>query len=767
MAQKITNRICLLTIFFLVTNVALSKHYNSEENINDKLGSVLTSSPTINFMGPTFVASDGIVSRNACHLSSTIFVLQTSSVTTGSTISHIWQTRIYPSGTWVDVPTATDPSFFVLTNYQDTVEIRKKINETGIGTYFSNILRLNILKPINAGTIQPLTQTIVAPSTSVVPITFSTLPSGANGRFNLFWEYTNDTTAGGSWTTATPINNVLPQNINPYTPPTALLNQTRFYRASFYYNSDVSGICPSNYYQSSNIVKIEVIPCASTSLNGGTIRNVVDPYPYPYGCNVMLIVNQTYPSGGGTSYSYLWERQLSGSTNWLPAPTTTLWQNNQPDYESSIPTDGTKYRRRVTDNCGNVAYSNEITYSYVTYYAPYGGNIKEDQTITSGGLPAQLVNHQFPIYYTDIVWQMKTTPSGSWADIPASNNLNYQPPTLTQTTYYRRKVTNNNCSRVAHDFSNVVTITVNPVATPLLGGSINYSHPNSNVCAGSTLQVINNVTTASGGYGVLTYEWQYKREADISWTSIPNSNSLNFTPTSITESTLYRRKVTDDNGNIAYSNTVSLSVLTVSVPLRGGLIGSDIFICTEIANSNFTDVVTPCGGYGNLQFEWQVERENNVFVPLPNSNSPSYNLSPVSGTWKIRRKVIDECNNTAYSNTLTIHKIDLPDQITITPTKQTFCLTNTSELMKEIFIIPTSIVNSNNTNLSYQWQKSDKVNGTFIDIPNATFSRYTPRIEPANMYYRVKVTHKQCNEILYSPIAVVVVTENCILSAKD
>ncbi|HEU4632784.1 MAG TPA: Ig-like domain repeat protein, partial [Flavisolibacter sp.] len=103
--------------------------------------------------------------------------------------------------------------------------------------------------------------------------------------------------------------------------------------------------------------------------------------------------------------------------------------------------------------------------------------------------------------------------------------------------------------------SNTVTHVVNPSINPgtidLTGGAY---------CSSGTPGTINSTLAASGGNGTLTYAWQSSSDCNTWSGFISGATAANYTPGSITQTTCYRRSVTDECGNIAYTAPVQFTV---------------------------------------------------------------------------------------------------------------------------------------------------------------------------------------------------------------
>lgn len=131
-----------------------------------------------------------------------------------------------------------------------------------------------------------------------------------------------------------------------------------------------------------------------------------------------------------------------------------------------------------------------------------GGAITQNQTICSGTAPLQL--NGGPASggsgtYT-YQWQKSITgPSSGFTDIATATGLNYQPPVLTQTTWYRRIAFSAPCSQGS---TNIVEITVNPVPQVIAGGTLDICSGNhatfspSSITPGTTFTWTGTVTSA-------------------------------------------------------------------------------------------------------------------------------------------------------------------------------------------------------------------------------------------------------------------------------
>ncbi|GAB2647253.1 hypothetical protein GCM10027035_46060 [Emticicia sediminis] len=144
--------------------------------------------------------------------------------------------------------------------------------------------------------------------------------------------------------------------------------------------------------------------------------------------------------------------------------------------------------------------------------------------------------------------------------------------------------------------SQTFSLTVLPA---LLGGSIEVSSSTIN-CAGYNPGVISSVSVASGGRLDYVYQWQSSTD-NQNFTDIPGENLTTYNPPAITQTTYYRRKVTDACGIVVYSSNVH-QVQIVADPQITLTDANERVICSgESVNLEATVI----GGSGACNATWE------------------------------------------------------------------------------------------------------------------------------------------------------------------
>ena len=110
-------------------------------------------------------------------------------------------------------------------------------------------------------------------------------------------------------------------------------------------------------------------------------------------------------------------------------------------------------------------------------------------------------------------------------------------------------------------FGRLIITAVTPA--PIDPGSI-ASSASSVICSGDTPPPFTSTAVSSGGCTRAGYQWQ--ADAGSGFADIPGATNTTYAATSVTATTSYRRKITDICGTVAYTNTVTLTVGTPSLP---------------------------------------------------------------------------------------------------------------------------------------------------------------------------------------------------------
>lgn len=317
------------------------------------------------------------------------------------------------------------------------------------------------------------------------------------------------------------------------------------------------------------------------------------------GCSVV----PTY--GTTTIYSgYQWETSYDG-LNFSDIAGATSQNYTVP----SSPTFNldTWYRRRVTDQCGRVDYSNaiKITIDNTSYGNPSAYPSNEWRVYSykdasfgayAGYFPVATDSYDSQTYYTSAQSPYYAT-TYLGCTVPVTNYSTSVKRKGFTPGIYRITVTHDNEGRLLMDGNqvyNVATVVSTPVSVwigPLNSNSqvdwrfVGAGAPNTTsisvtpftpltltggtidgdkvVCRGDIPGPFTSLTLSSGGcYTDPTdYYWQYSTNGGSSWITLASSQGIGYTPVqTIFAETWYRRAVVDVCGNVAYSNIAKVTL---------------------------------------------------------------------------------------------------------------------------------------------------------------------------------------------------------------
>ena len=331
--------------------------------------------------------------------------------------------------------------------------------------------------------------------------------SGGTGPYTFIWEKSLD------GTNFTPITGPQQGHIDYLPDP---ITQITWFRRTVISGVDTSHSLAYEFYTNlspiqGNIIssnKSTTIPCGSTSYDPGTLTSL-DP----------LIGGVTNNDG------FQWFRSTDG-VNFKQVPFANLFS-----YSPGIITTDTWFKRVVFSPHQVCVDSSNVL--HFTFAGLQGNTISSppvnSSCSSSSFSPGQIVGSN-PGAGTVYQWQTGTD-TLHFLDISGTNSQNYTPPTLTTSTYFRRKATLNIC----YSYSNPILFSV---SAPLSGDTISASQLIDSSTAPSAL--IGNLVTA--GTSTVKYQWEFSTDSINYAPAFGNSTGINYQPLPLVKKTYFRRK---------------------------------------------------------------------------------------------------------------------------------------------------------------------------------------------------------------------------------
>ena len=330
-------------------------------------------------------------------------------------------------------------------------------------------------------------------------------------------------------------------------------------------------------------------------------------------------------------------------------------------------------------------------------------------------------------------WQ-SSTDNITFSTIGSENNLNYQPPRLLQTTFFKRIVKSELNNHLCIDESNTIQVNVAP---QLFGGNILPAGVE-NLCFGLLVQPATLTVTNSVTGPLVDYQWQDSADG-ISWSDIGGANGPSFVPPTLTSTnTLYYRRVTRALGGGAGCEEFSdVHVINVN-DIQPGTIdtGANQTYCygTDIPQIGSTANASSSGGA--VSYQWESRTLSSAFSAIAGAVNNVYNPGVLAETTIFRRVAVANTGTitcTSESNEVRVDILNLNDPGSIA-SDQTVCEN----------IIPVNLTLNGapaGAGVSYQWENSiDGFNwSTMAGEVNLTL----PLTAPATRtnYYRVRVAN--------------------------
>ena len=615
----------------------------------------------------------------------------------GSGYDYQWESS--PDNlTWTPVTGATNTTY-APGALSATTYYRRRANSGACATNVSNVATITVQPLVVAGTVAA-DQTICAGATPA-PLTSTTAASGGSGTYAYQWE------ASPNNVTWTPIAGATGAT---YAPPA--LTATTYYRRTV-----AAGVCAPAI---SNVVTITV----QIAVGAGTIGSdqTICAGTAPAG-----LVSVAAPTGGTGTYTYQWESSPDNLT-WTPIPGATA-----ATYAPPVLTATTYYRRQATSGVGTCAsaVSNVVTIT-VQPATLTPGAIAADQTICTGSTPASLTETTAASGSGTFTYQWESSPDNlTWTPIPGATAATYTPPTLTATTYYRRRVVLGSCATV---LSNVVTITVQPA---VVAGTIAADQT---VCSGTAPAPL---TSTGGIIGIYTYQWESSPD-NITWTPIAGANGATYSPGALTATTYYRLRLSFGVCPSTLSNVVTI---TVQPAISPGSIAADQTICTGSTPAPLTSTAGASGGTGTYAYQWDSSPDNLTWTPIAGAVGLTYAPGALTATTYYRRRLTSGTCAAATTNvvTITVQPLVVPGTIAA---DQTICAGATPAPLTS-----TTAASGGSGTYAYQWEASPN-NVTWAPIAGATGATYAPPALTVTTYFRRTVAAGVCAPAISNVVTV-------------
>ncbi|WP_374165626.1 PKD domain-containing protein [Arcticibacter sp. MXS-1] len=255
------------------------------------------------------------------------------------------------------------------------------------------------------------------------------------GSFRL--EGNTPVAGSGSWTQVSGPAATIDDSSNPTTTISSATSGTYVFRWSISNN-----ICDA----STDDVVIHNYPPLTNAITGSTTI-----------CSGQTVdITGAEPGGGNGSYNYKWVSSHSATGPWIIVNGATT-----ATYSATLTS--TSYFKRIVD-AGPCSMESNIV--EVSVQPPISNNlISADQELCLGQPPAKLSGSQPLGGDGNYQYQWEQSLDGVlWTNIPGETSADYQPAVLAQSVQIRRVVTTSLCAGDQKSISNIVTITIRPLA---------------------------------------------------------------------------------------------------------------------------------------------------------------------------------------------------------------------------------------------------------------------------------------------------------------
>ncbi|MCL2163375.1 MAG: S8/S53 family peptidase [Oscillospiraceae bacterium] len=384
----------------------------------------------------------------------------------------------------------------------------------------------------------------------------------------------------------------------------------------------------------------------------------------------------------------------------------------------------TQYTIRVTkasQNLETVQYAYAWSATDITYKteAPVKINsVTITGTPKTGSVLAANVTYSDSVISPDLTYRWEKWSSSGWSAIPGATSGTYTPTTADINSYIQVTVTGTGINVEGTMTSPYVYITASQVTI----GSVTITGAPR---VGSTLTV-NISYSGSVTNPAVTYKWE--KLSGAGWFAISGATSASYTPVAADNNSSIRVTITGTGFNVEGSMTSS------SIYISPVAINYVTITGTPRVGSPLTASVTYSGAITNPTVTYRWEKwVNSIWVPISGATSSSYTPVEVDAGSFIQVIVMGNGLNVEGSRTSGYVLVEtLP--VTISSVSiigaPRVGSTLTANVTYSGYVI--------NPAVSYRWEKWDR--SSWVAIPGATSSTYTPVAADVDSYIQVTVT---------------------------
>jgi hypothetical protein len=460
-------------------------------------------------------------------------------------------------------------------------------------------------------------------------------------------------------------------------------------------------------------------------------------------------ITGTIPIGGTSPYIYEWEYSTTSETaGFTPAPGI----NNQPDYTPGLLSVTTWFRRIVTDAGAPALVDISKPVKVIVQQAITDNLVGKDTILCYNQDPLKLVPLNAGPGAGNGIYSyrwIQNNDNADWDTSPDATGANlaedYDPPVLTDTTYYVRVVTSGRCI----DYSPSVKITVLPVINTNILLTTDQT-----ICYGDQFININASDTPvlNGGDGTFRFKWIGSADGTVWADAAGTISSATYDPveaSSYFPGTEYFSRIVLSGFNDCCADTSNAVLFTSHPVITNNSVSQPQTICSGNSPVLLAGTQPENGNGVNYTFIWQDSSKlHNWMTITSGGNGRDYQPPVLVDTTAYRRIVLSSaCDDTSNVVVVAVHKPVTNNTISLlsgSGPDTTIC--NNSVPARLSGTDPeggTDVV----TDYIFEWQYSAN-NTDWNPVPSGgTASDYQPGALSATVYYRRKVSSGECSSL--------------------